>query len=272
MYFVGTMKMQHNILDFVSSTQVFGTESTRPAYKPNALGKVGKTIRNSSLAALLGACFLMTACDPYVANATITPTVTNKSAITTTYTPTAIATVELSPTAIHYQILGRIFPEENDSPGVWANQNTGAIDSRTTHFDVTLPIGYIPGNDVVISPASGRIVEVYSVGEGEGQVITIEPFPPLEGIDDLALLKGLNLSDIQTVYFHIGHITPYKTEGFVEKGEIIGSPVDFPGRDKVAYVIRVIMKHGERQYSPCDLPNTAEFCGKCAPGTKNPCP
>ena len=215
------------------------------------------------------------ACSPKtIPTPTNTPQPTNTPEPTKTSEPTAPPSIEPSPTILPYQMLGRIFPEGYDSVGVWANQNTGAEDSRNTHFDVALPKNYLAGKDVVISPASGKILEVYSVGDnGEGgQVITIEPNPPLEGIKQLAIDKGLDPLKIQKVYFHIGHIVAYKTEGFVEKGEIIGSPFDIPGTDKIAYVIRIIMGSNERQYSPCDLPNITEFCGKCAPGTKNPCP
>jgi hypothetical protein len=202
------------------------------------------------------------------------PGTTPKSTNTVTTEPTVILILEPTQTPILFQVLGRIFPDGSDSVGVWANQNSGALDSRNTHFDVALPLEFSSLQNFVLAPASGRIVEVYSVGDnGEGgQVVTIQPDPPLEGIDELALKNGIEPSSIVKVYFHIGHITALKTTGRVEKGEPIGTPFDIPGIDKIAYVIRVIMDTSERQFSPCDLPNTAEFCGVCAPGTPNPCP
>jgi len=207
---------------------------------------------------------------------TYTPFYTPPPEPTTTFTlkSTSTNTLQPSSTPLLFQTLGRIFPEGYDSVGVWANQNSGAIDSRNTHFDVALPAQYLSGQDIVLSPAAGKIIEVYSVGEnGEGgQVVTIQPYPPLDGIKELALANGLDPDKIIKIFFHLGHITVFKTEGFIEKGEPIGTPYNISGVDKIAYIIRVIFEDCERQFSPCDLPNTAEFCGVCAPGTPNPCP
>lgn len=205
-----------------------------------------------------------------------TPTDTATSKPTTTPTPEPPKTPtppSPTPTEQVRQTLGRIFPEGDDGC-VWSSLNIGAPDSRTTHFDVCPPPGFVSGQDPVVAPASGRIVEVYWVGEGGegGQVITIEPDPPLRGVEEMVSSAGLDPSQIWMVYYHLGHITAWKTEGWVEAGEPVGTPFDVPGPDKIAYVIRVGMIAGERQYSPCDLPNIASFCGKCCPDTPEPCP
>jgi hypothetical protein len=201
------------------------------------------------------------------------PSCTPTNTQTPTFTPTATFTP--TQTEIPYQILGRIFPEGYESLGVWANINTGAEDSSDTHFDVGLPNNHVVGKDQIISPASGTIVEVYSIEEPwgyGGEVLTIEPDPPLAGIDELMVRHDIDPSLVDKVWFHLGHIIPLKTSGWVDAGEPIGTVVDNPGIDGVAYVIRVIFISGERQYSPCDLPNKSSFCGICYPGTPYNCP
>lgn len=80
--------------------------------------------------------------------------------------------------------------------------------------------------------------------------------------------------------YHLCHIIPVKTSGYIQKGDIAGVVADVmkgTGNwvNMVAYILRIGFQEGERQFSPCEVPNEGEFCGKCYPAPpehKNPCP
>lgn len=126
----------------------------------------------------------------------------------------------------------------------------------------------------MISPANGSIIDSFSLSPDEGEVITIRPYPPLQGVKDFVKSQGYDESAIVDMTFYIAHITPLKTSGEVEVGEPIGTAFDgWWGTNKIGYVITVSFRGRDTlQFSPCELPNTAEFCGKCYPGTPLPCP
>lgn len=181
-----------------------------------------------------------------------------------------------TPTSVP-QTLGRIFPEGYDSLGVWSNTPSDRTDCGCLHFDIGLPAGFVSGQDPVLSPARGRIVKVYSVDSdrgSEGQVITIEPDPPLAGVEQIVSSAGFDSSSVERIEFHLAHVTPWRTEGWVEAGEAVGSPFDaWFNPDVIGYVIIVRFRNAwQEQFSPCTLPNTASFCGKCYPGTPYNCP
>jgi hypothetical protein len=202
-------------------------------------------------------------------------------------TPTRVATVPSDsalptptplPTATPVpQTLGRIFPEGYDSPGVWSNTNTGrdiVAMNFDIHFDVGLPSNLILGQDTVLFPASGRVVKVYTPGPDMGQCVVIEPQPPLAGIDHMLSSAGLDSLAVDQVLYHLAHITPWRTEGWVQAGDPAGTVVDgWYDPDIVALIIIVRLRGGRQyQFSPCELPNDASFCGKCYPRTPYNCP
>jgi hypothetical protein len=207
---------------------------------------------------------------------TRTASATPKPTDTPTPTPSPIAAPLPTATPVP-QTLGRIFPEGYDSPGVWSNTNTGrdivAMDFDI-HFDVGLPSNLVLGQDPVLFPASGRVVKVYTPGPDMGQCIVIEPVPALAGIDHMLSSAGLDRLAVDQVRYHLAHITPWRAEGRVEAGEPAGTVVDgWYDPDKVALMIIVKLQDGrEYQFSPCTLPNTTSFCGKCYPGTPYNCP
>jgi len=186
-------------------------------------------------------------------------------------TPTPVPTATPVP-----QTLGRIFPQGYDSPGVWSNTPSDRTDCDCLHFDVGLPYNLVLDQDPVLSPASGRITRVYAVPHdpSEGQVVEIEPDPPLADVDEMISSAGFDPSEVQRVLFILAHITPWKTEGWVEAGEPVGSPFDaWFEPNVIGYVIIVRFRNGwQVHFSPCSLPNTASFCGKCYPGTPYRCP
>ena len=198
-------------------------------------------------------------------------------------TPTLALSATPSPT-LKPQVLGRIFPPGFDSPGVWANINTGndlGAMKMNIHFDVGLPDNFVPGKDALISPVSGTIALIYLPSddpEGEGgKGMLIVPYPPLEGIGDLVDSTGYARSRVRQVYLGFGHLLPTRDIGPVVAGEPIALAKDLspiPIRpNKVGYYIIVRFDDRKEYYfSPCALPNTAEFCGKCYPGTPYNCP
>jgi hypothetical protein len=261
------------------------------------------TIKTMSALIIVGA--LLTGCAPAVPSPTPTPTEQTaapgtrqvpptqvRSAVptdTATSTAAPSATLEPSPapapptptpppTATPVpQILERIFPEGRDSLGIWANTPSDRTDCGCLHFDIGLPNGFVSGQDPVLSPASGRIVKVYSVGSergSEGQVITIEPDPPLAGMERMLSSAAIDPSSVDRIEFILAHVTPWRTEGWVEAGESVGTPFDgWFDPDKIGYVIIVRFRNGwQEQFSPCTLPNTSSFCGRCYPGTPYNCP
>ena len=176
------------------------------------------------------------------------------------------------------QVLGRIFPKPFKSLGVWGNVYD-KDPNRGLHFDVGLPPNFVAEQDVVIAPASGRIIEHYTTPSRHGEVITIEPDPPLRGVEELVRSYGIEPWQIKYVWYHLGHIIPSRTSGWVKKGEVVGTVWDASGvwdEGKVAYVVRIGYSDEEGtpeiQVSPCELPNRGTFCGKCYPGTPYNCP
>ena len=90
-------------------------------------------------------------------------------------------------------------PEGRDGCGVWANTGTW-VENRTedTHVDIGLPGGYVPGQDPIIAPAGGYVVNHCVVDVDE--VITILPDPPLAGLHDLLTARGLNPAMVSKVW------------------------------------------------------------------------
>jgi len=149
------------------------------------------------------------------------------------------------------------------------------------HFDVGLPYNFVPGKDTLISPVSGTIVEIYVPSDDPdgtgGKGMLIVPNPPLKGIGELINSTGYTPSRVKGVYIGFGHLIPTRDTGPVAAGESIASAKDLssiPIRpNKVAYYIIIVFDDREEYFfSPCTLPNTAEFCGKCYPGTPYNCP
>lgn len=202
---------------------------------------------------------------------TNTPKPTGTPRPTPTGTPQPTKTPTPFPTPAP-QVLARVFPKGFDSPGVWAHEPSKE-DAGYIHFDVGLPYAFKPGADLVVSPASGTILYVQSAGSGEGQVITIRPYPPIQGIPEVVRQYGYDSRGIMDVTFLIGHITPLKTKGEIKAGESLGTAYDgWWNPNKIAFVVTVDLKKGRiLQLSPCELPNTFEFC-KCYPGTPLGCP
>jgi len=197
---------------------------------------------------------------------TLTPTVAPTQTLKPTNTPT--------PTSIP-QVFQPIFPEEFTGAGVAANHPGEGL-----HFDVGIPMGFVAEQDAIISPASGNIIEHYFPGNGdEGECITILPEPPLQGIDELVRSLGYDPTDVSFVYFHLSHIIPYKTSGWIDVGEEVGVVHDRMTRlgqwsNIVAFVVRIGLKNREIQVSPCEIPNNFDWCDICYPGAaeRNPCP
>ena len=204
---------------------------------------------------------------------TATPTETSTATATVTHTP------DPTPTPVP-QVFGPLFPPGYEGAGVASNHLCSEGDLGCRHFDVGIPFNFVPEQDAIISPASGRIVQYYAPGQGdEGYCITIEPDPPLQGIEEIVRSWGYKPSDIGYVYFHLCHILPYKTTGWIDAGEEVGTVHNRMSRlgqwaNFVAFVVRIGPGRGERQISPCELPNQFSFCGTCYPGAaeRNPCP
>lgn len=230
---------------------------------------------------------------------------TSTSTPTATDTPTPTSTITPSPTPTP-QTLGRIFPDDFHGQAVWSNAGGNAFrdyvdtgwccpppDYGSTncrhhliHFDVSLPTNFGP-SDYILSPVEGTIENIYSVGEGQFSIV-IKPNPPFAGVEALllnreridTLAKGIfefnyEIKDVSSVSLHIAHVVPLVEIGQpVHRGQQIAT-VYFPPHDRagIAYVIYIHMKDGTYwQFSPCDVLNDDEFCGKCTPGTIYPCP
>jgi hypothetical protein len=223
---------------------------------------------------------------------TIAPTVTQEPSPTNSPTPLP-------------QILGRIFPEKFNSQAVWSNAGGNARrnfrdqgwfcppDGSTTdcsdfviHFDISIPTDF-GENDQIYSPVDGYVYNIYDTGYGKS--IQIMPEPGLSGIEALlankdrisSLSKGVfqfdyELNDVGYVSLHLAHVTPLvKIGDEVTKGEPIAYVYfDVPFNPKVvSFVLYIHMKDGTMwQFSPCDVANETEFCGKCTPGSPYPCP
>lgn len=154
------------------------------------------------------------------------------------------------------------------------------------HFDISLPQGFA-ANDNVLSPVDGYVDRIYDPGEGKS--IVIVPEPPFAGVPELLnnrdridiLSKGVftfdyAINDVKYVSLHLAHVLPLvKTGERVSRGQPVATVnFDVPFMPKkVAFVIYIHMKDGNYyQFSPCDVPNEDEFCGKCTPGSPYPCP
>jgi hypothetical protein len=235
---------------------------------------------------------------------TLTPIPTTTSSLTPSLKPSLMPnlTPSLTPTP---QTLGRIFPEGFHGQAVWSNaggnlsrnyKDTGWFcppDGSTTycsdhviHFDVSLPTSF-SSLDYILSPVNGKVDEIYSVGEGQFSIV-INPSPPFAGIETLlnnqtridVLAKGVfyfkyAINDVTSLTLHIAHVIPLvQVNEELTKGKPIATV--FFGSvygNKVAYVIYIHMRDGTYwQFSPCDVPNEDEFCGKCTPGSPYPCP
>jgi hypothetical protein len=240
------------------------------------------------------------------ASSTSTPTASHTA--TQTATPTRTFTQTQTPTVTPTpvpQMLGPIFPANLHGQAVWSNAGGGASpDLRHTgwlcppdgtstvcsdhliHFDVSLPSGF-SHNDPVLSPVNGYVQQIYDPGAGQSMVI--RPQPAFAGVEAMlankqrieTLAKGIfkfsyGVEDVQAVSLHIAHAIP-----LVQQGERVsrGQPVARVFFDQpfnpiiVSYVIYVYMKDGTMwNFSPCDVPNEDEFCGKCHPETPYQCP
>jgi len=218
-----------------------------------------------------------------------------------TYTPLPTATPLPSPTStLEPQKLGRVFSNGFSSQSVWSNAD-GDTDREigwhcpkgegencrdlVIHFDVSLPNNFSKG-DFILSPVDGSILKIYSTGEGMS--IQIMPNSPIEGISDLVLNKqridtlSKNIytfdyepSDIHASFIHLAHVIPLVSiNESVSKGqEIAKIEYDVWFTPKLAYVLYLQMKDNRVfQFSPCDVPNEDEFCGKCTTGTPYICP
>jgi hypothetical protein len=206
---------------------------------------------------------------------------------TPTETPVLTPTKMFTPTPAP-QIFSRIFPEEFFGAGVASHHYCTADDIGCLHFDVGLPSNFTPELDPILAPASGYIVEHYipggqAGGQQWGEVLTIEPDIPLEGIEQLIMEFGFSPSRVWYVYYHVGHIIPWKSKGdYVEVGEALGTPKNMiqhvtewkQWANFVAFVVRIGVSDGEIQVSPCKLPNNYYWCNICYPGAveRNPCP
>jgi hypothetical protein len=244
--------------------------------------------------------FSITACslntEP-LASATIvvhkeTPTTTPKppatntqaSTLTATVIPTKTSTKTITATSTSTptpQVLGRIFPEGFTSPGVWSNRNTGRGILEMNfdiHFDICLPYNFAAGEDEVLSPISGEIVNIYAPGgdASEGYGITIVPDNPIQGIEDLAKSIGYEMKNVESVKIGMGHINPLVELGQIQKGQVLGTPTHLAPTgittNVVALVVIVQLDGKEYHFSPCEIPNETSFCGKCCPGTPYNCP
>ena len=84
------------------------------------------------------------------------------------------------------------------------------------------------------------------------------------------------LDDFKFADLYIAHVIPLVEEDDrVKKGEPIAKVYfDMPHNPKkIGYAIMVHMKNGTYyMFSPCDVPNEGEFCGKCTPGSPHVCP
>ena len=236
------------------------------------------------------------------------PAPVTTSTVVPTLAPTARHTITPSPSPSptpEPQILGRVFPEGFSGQAVWGNADGNANrnfndrgwfcppdGSNTTctdhiiHFDVSVPNGFSK-DDYIISPVSGNVYDIYDTGDSK--CIHIIPDSAIMGDKELinnnerihTLEKSIfsfqyKENDLQYSSIHIAHLIPLVNEGdHVQKGQPLAYvEMDFPGNPKkIGYVIYLHMNDGKYfQFSPCDVPNDDEFCGKCTLGTPFICP
>jgi murein DD-endopeptidase MepM/ murein hydrolase activator NlpD len=174
------MAKQGNIGDIVRAAYVSGTDSS--TYRPNNLGKVGKTVVNSSLLAMVGLSYFLTACNSTTVSAktpseTSVPAKTATQAIVTqeptaaaTYTETPAATYTTSPTvtpelyAVSFQAFhdynGNGTKEEGE-PVLEGILNKTSAGECTTGTDGTCEIVGVPAGEYKISVTDNRDVETF---------------------------------------------------------------------------------------------------------------
>jgi len=210
------------------------------------------------------------------------PTITASNIPSPTTTPTLTPTITppITPT-LEPQTLGRIFPEGFTSPGVWSNRNTGKgiVEMNfDIHFDICLPYDFAAEQDDILSPISGEIVNIYAPGgdASGGYGIDILPDTPILGIEDLVKSIGYEMKNVEYVKVGMAHINPLVELGQINKGQLLGkathlAPIGIRP-NKVALVIIVNIKGDDYHFSPCNLPNSSTFCGKCCPDTPYNCP
>jgi hypothetical protein len=196
------------------------------------------------------------------------PTATSLPIPTVTVAPTN--TPRPTPTAV-YQQLGEIYSSEyNQKPiGIVSALSIGIADSQKTHFDIGIPDDMDISTDPVISPITGKIVELLFLNsdgtcQPGGCALSISPDFQIIGTENIYTKYGIKVS---TITPHLGHLMnlSIKLGDHVIQGQPLGYVADLR-QLPIGWINRiswVILANSPNQFSPCDINPSLSFCGLC---------
>jgi len=175
---------------------------------------------------------------------------------TVTQAPTV--TVKPSPTPA-WVTLGPPFASDcgDGIPRIWSNDSYNGqipsdydskMDEHHGHVDIMIPDGCSGSTQgLVIAPVSGELIKY-----GNTFHLYVEPKTYLQGIEeafDFIDISKITLSNIQEIYLNLAHFDNF-SEGYVRKGQSIGTLVKEHGNWKISYQVAVVYESNIYIFSP----------------------